>query len=194
MNTGHLTPLQIQELGHGRIVEYQRGAVTHIELPTPPMGGKCLVLKKKGIFVLERGPGVLRTIACTHAGAGTLEAVDGFPDDGGFFPDENLPEPQAADFKTPPDYLAGVKGYAQRRGRALYTANPVVMGSWMLDAGFLHGLTIRVTGGHESALAIASVVWMPVPQRVLNDIARRAAVVDHAGPAGTDGNDSAGRG
>jgi hypothetical protein len=152
-----------------------RGLVTHIDLPTPPLGGKCYLLKSKGIFVLERGPGVLRTIACTHAGAGALEAIDGVPDDGGFFPDQEMPDPtdRAADYPTPDRWVSACKAYACRHGRPLYSASPTVMGSWMLDAGFLHGLTIRAAGGHEAAFCIASIVWMPVPQRVLDDIARR---------------------
>jgi hypothetical protein len=161
------------------------GAVTHIDLPTPPMGGKCWVLRSKGLFVLERGPGVLRTIACTHAGAGALEAIDGVPDDNGFFPDQDMPEPNVADYLHEHDLTTGLsrpvpggydkdaKAYAQRQGRAIYSASPTVMGSWMLDAGFLHGLTIRAAGGHEAAFVIASIVWMPVPQRVLDDIAAR---------------------
>lgn len=149
------------------IVRRVAGAATHIELPTPPLGGKCWVLKEKGVFVLERVPGVLRTIACTHAGSGTLEAIDGVPDDGGFFADESMAEPGAgAD-------VGSMRAYGRRRGRPLYSANPVVMGSWMLDAGFLHGLTIIARGGHVSAFAIASIVWMPAPQRLLDDIARR---------------------
>ena len=46
-------------------------------------------------------------------------------------------------------------------GRQLYKANPPVMGSWMLDAGFQHGLTIRNIGGQDSAPAMASIVWVP---------------------------------
>jgi hypothetical protein len=160
-------------------------AVTHIDLPTPPMGGKCWVLKSKGLFVLERGPGVLRTIACTHAGAGALEAIDGVPDDNGFFRDQDMAEPNVANFlhehdlatglsrPVPGGYDVAAKAYAVRQGRPIYSASPTVMGSWMLDAGFLHGLTIRAAGGHEAAMVIASIVWMPVPQRVLDDIAKR---------------------
>lgn len=156
------------------------GAVTYIDLPTPPIGGICWLLREKGIFVLQRGPGVLRTIACTHAGSGALEAIDGVPDERGFFGDQDMPDPTEYLRSGGPQggpwtggYENACKAYAQRRGRPLYSASPVVMGSWMLDAGFLHGLTIRAAGGHDSACAIASIVWMPVPQRVLDDIAKR---------------------
>jgi hypothetical protein len=184
-STGWKGPGSILKAGPGAAVRVV-GPVTHIDLPTPPMGGKCWVLKSKGLFVLERGPGVLRTIACTHAGAGALEAIDGIPDENGFFPDQDMPEPNVADFlhtfaydgagvatPMPGGYDVAAKAYACRQGRPLYSASPTVMGSWMLDAGFLHGLTIRAAGGHEAAFVIASIVWMPVPQRVLDDIALR---------------------
>lgn len=119
-----------------------------IVLPTPPMGGKCWLLDDKGLFVLEAGPGVLRTIACTHAGAGGVEAIDGVPGDDGFFPGDTL---------QPSD-----PGYDDRNGRPFYATTQAVMGSWMLDAGFYHGLTIRAQGGHGATSAIASIVWLPV--------------------------------
>lgn len=124
---------------------------TLIELPTPKMGGKCWLLESKGLFVLQGGPGVLRTIACTHAGTGSLAVYDGIPNEDGFFPDEEMPE-------SHPDFML-------RNGRVIYRATPVVMGSWMLDAGFHHGVTVLAKGGVESAAAIASIVWMPYQAR-----------------------------
>src|SRR5690349_2652257 len=70
---------------------------TRIIVPAPPMGGKTWVLKQKGLFVLEVGPGTLRTIACTHAGSGALEVLDGVPDASGFFPGDNLEQPKQPD-------------------------------------------------------------------------------------------------
>jgi len=155
--------------------------VVRIQLSTPPIGGKCFLLDSKGIFVLETGPGVLRTIACTHAGAGNIEAIDGVPNDQGFFPDEQMQEPKLSDFdhnfllrqgfilskETAEDaFRTAMKKYCTRNGRPLYRANPVVMGSWFLDAGFEHGLTVRAAGGHDAASAIASIVFMP--QRIRN--------------------------
>jgi hypothetical protein len=46
-------------------------------------------------------------------------------------------------------------------GRPLFRANPNVMGSWMLDAGFTYGLTIKADGGVDSNCCIASIVWLP---------------------------------
>jgi hypothetical protein len=119
-------------------------------LTMPPLGGKCWVLDQKGQFVLERGPGTLRTIACAHAGSGSLHIFDGIPDENGELPMAMIEIP-------------GYNG----NGRQLYKANPVVMGSWMLDAGFQHGLTIRAYGGQQATPCIASIVWVPFKARVL---------------------------
>jgi hypothetical protein len=135
--------------------------IVRVQLDTPKMGGKCFLLESKGIFVLESCPGVLRTIACTHAGAGNVEAIDGVPDDHGFFPDDGMLEPHRSAFDSDQDFIEAMAKYCTRNGRVFYRANPVVMGSWFLDAGFEHGLTIRAAGGHDSASAIASVVFMP---------------------------------
>lgn len=124
-----------------------------ITLDTPSLGGKCWLLEDKGIFVLEKCAGVLRTIACTHAGSGSLAVYDGIPNENGFFPDHEMPD-------TDPNYH-------MRNGRPIYRATPVVMGSWMLDAGFFHGLTLLAKGGTDSACAIASVVWMPFKERAI---------------------------
>ena len=158
-----------------------RARPVFIDLPQPPIGGKCWVLREKGIFILQKGAGMLRTIACTHAGAGNLEALDGIPNEAGFFADEDMLEPplrlprpmdcadhaafEQACVKAKAKHAEAMKAYMQRSGRPLYSANPVVMGSWMLDGGFIHGLTLRVAGGHESASAIASIVWQPFKKR-----------------------------
>lgn len=118
---------------------------THfITVPMPALGGKCWLLDSKGQFVLERGAGTLRTIACTHAGSGTLQVLDGIPDEDGEF--------QWGEIEH-----SGFVG----NGRQLFKANPVVMGSWMLDAGFQNGLTIRHFGGQPGTPAMASIVWVP---------------------------------
>jgi hypothetical protein len=119
--------------------------IVNVELPTPPMGGKIWLLEEKGIFVLERCAGTLRTIAMTHAGSGAVYAYDGIPDDYGYFSDPPS--------ETDPAFWT-------RNGRPIYRANPAVMGSWMCDGGFYNGLTIIAAGGTESACAIASIVWV----------------------------------
>lgn len=123
--------------------EYSRKVGGYVDLtlmPTPPQGGKIWLLERKGVFVLERGPGTLRTIACTGAGSGTLTAIDGVPEENGEIP---------------------ISKSGELLWRSLYKANPVVMGSWMLDGGFLRGLTIVHTGGQNANSAVASIVWTP---------------------------------
>ena len=125
------------------------GKITYVRLPTPSLGGKGWLLKGKGIFVLEEGPGMVITMACTHAGSGSIDIVDGVPDASGFYP-EPLIKDVSAD------------GYWQQPGiHKMLTMCPSVMGSWMLSAGFYHGLTIHAEGGTDSAAVIATIVWMP---------------------------------
>lgn len=120
--------------------------VQKISLPTPPIGGKAWVLSCKGVFVLEAGPGVLRTVACTHIGSGSISIHNGVPDEEGNFPYH-------------------VNDGEEYNGRPLFRANPVVMGSWMMDAGFVTGLTLRATGGSEHTSPVATIVWMPHGKR-----------------------------
>jgi hypothetical protein len=126
----------------------------HIEVPQPVAGCKAFLLDKIGVFILERGPGTLITSAITHAGAGSLMILEGIPDENGFFP-EPPPKPQAGD--NPEAF----NEWGKRNGREYFRANPVVMGSWMLNAGFHHGLTVWASGGHESMAPVATIVWQP---------------------------------
>ena len=155
---------------------------TIIDLPLPPMGGKCWLLENKGLFVLEPGPGTIRTLAVTHAGSGSIEVIDGIPNENGFFPDEAMQRPapftqdEYAMIQTarrtqadPPDWLAlkiqDHQIWGSRRGRIFYKAIPAVMGSWMLDAGFIHGLTVKAMGDASAVNTFASIVWMPFGKR-----------------------------
>ncbi|HVC18012.1 MAG TPA: hypothetical protein VNE18_12010 [Rhodanobacter sp.] len=150
-----------------------------IEIPRPPMGGKCWLLERKGLFVLEQGPGTIRTLAITAAGSGQLEVIDGIPDERGFFSDEAMPVPEPYTDRELPQVLAAARdkrivlppdveakraahiAWGKRVGRPYYRACPIVMGSWMLDAGFIHGLTIKSVGDHSGVNAFCSIVWMP---------------------------------
>lgn len=134
----------------------------HIYLPQPPAGCKAWLLERPGCFVLERGPGTLITDACTHAGSGSLMLIDGIPDERGYFPAE-IPAPTPGS----DEWMAWCEANGKRNGRPFFRANPVVMGSWMLNAGFLHGLTVIVPGGHvQSACPVATIVWQPYRVRV----------------------------
>lgn len=122
--------------------------VVRVLLPAPRIGGKAWLLNRKGIFVLEEGPGVLRTIACTHIGSGSMIVSNGLPNDNGEFPLRQSFTPGSEE---------------EYNGRPLFRANPVVMGSWMMDAGFSYGLTIQAEGGMDNNCAIATIVWLPAP-------------------------------
>lgn len=117
-----------------------------ITLPTPRLGGKCWVIQEPGLFVLEEGEGAFGTLACTHAGSGGVIIYDGVPDEFGNFPEfkgeENSPE------------------WFVRPGREIYRAFPVVMGSWWINGGFYHGLTVSHRGEsvHTTPM-IGSLVW-----------------------------------
>lgn len=119
----------------------QPGLLDLSDMKVPPIGGKCFLIQAKGLYVFERGPGTLRTMAITHAGSGSLVAYDGLPDERGAFIDNAEDSTQDA--------------------RPLFKANPVVMGSWMLDAGFVNGLTVSVKGGHGDVPAFVTIVWYP---------------------------------
>lgn len=146
-----------------------------ILIPTPPMGGKIWLLEGKGLFVLERGPGTLRTLAVTHAGSGALEAIDGVPNAEGFFPDGQMAEPlppmlghlsfEGQKQERLAAYAERRKAYDSRNGRPIYAAAAGVMGSWMLDGGFQHGLTIRALSGNKVVCATASIVWVAYKAR-----------------------------
>lgn len=60
---------------------YQIINVQTPEIPTPIIGGKAYVVESFGTFLLARGPGILRCIACTHTGGGYTTFWDDVPDD-----------------------------------------------------------------------------------------------------------------
>lgn len=54
-----------------------------LNIPTPPVGGKCICLDHMGSFMLARGAGILRSIAVTNAGSAYMTLYDGLsPVDG----------------------------------------------------------------------------------------------------------------
>lgn len=134
-------------------------------IQTPPIGGKVFLIQRKGLFVFERGPATLRTIAIPHAGSGGLQVYDGVPNDEGLFPQEDMPEFILPGDGADPSQAVQNEEYPNRNGRLLFKQNPIVMGSWMMDAGCIHGLSIRALGGTDGTPAMATVVWMPFKKR-----------------------------
>jgi hypothetical protein len=104
------------------------------EIPEPIIGGKGIAtgdgdFGKFGNFLLQRGPGVLRCIACTHTGSGHLRLFDGVE-----WPEKRL----------------------------LFPLSPTVLGHWMLDVGFNHGLILEHWG---KMVCFATIVWVPWKQK-----------------------------
>jgi hypothetical protein len=66
-----------------------------VQVREPEIGAKGFLIDSLGLFVLESGPGLLRGMACTHAGSGVLLAYDGLPNGTGFFENRNR-SPMAA--------------------------------------------------------------------------------------------------
>lgn len=108
----------------------------HIELEQPIVGNKLLCAHKYGIYILEKGPGVWKGLACTHAGTGNVNIYDGIADARGFFP--------------------------EGQGRLLYKASPSVSGVWMqIEAGYNHGLTMIINGDISPIAPFLSITWLP---------------------------------
>lgn len=126
--------------------------IIRVRRPQPLMGGKCVAITSKGVYVFEECPGTLITIACTHAGSGVLLAADVVPDQNGHF------ETFSPDPMDPTQDLT-------RPGLELLHCHPAAMGSWMLNGGFNYGLTIVFGAGHASVPTVASVVWLPYVKR-----------------------------
>jgi hypothetical protein len=116
-----------------------------ILIPDVPIGGKAYLIRTKGMYVLEEGPGMLQTVNITHSGSGELHIYDGVPDPNGFFPDGAVED-------TDPKY-----GLAN--GRCFEQFSPTYMGAWMSNAGFRHGLTVLVSG---DVSPFATFVWQAV--------------------------------
>ncbi len=117
-----------------------------IEVPEPRMGSKCYLIERKGIYVLEVGEGVLRSIACTHIGSGSTLFSDGVPDEHGYFGNERM-DPYSREYMT-------------SNGRKLQAMSPQIIGFQALDAGFRHGLTVSCIGGTMGVPVFISVCWI----------------------------------
>lgn len=132
--------------------------IVRVELQMPKIGGKIYLIQESGLYHLETGQGSLITMAVTHAGSGSLITYDGVPNELGRFDDEDMPEFLSHEQGTPkrnPEFDL-------RKGRPIYRATPCVMGSWMLNGAFFHGLTLDVDAGNHAVSPFVSIVWMPL--------------------------------
>lgn len=107
-----------------------------IIVPDPVIGGKPFLIRERGIYVLEEGPGMLQTCNITHGGSGEIDIIDGIPDQNGLFKGSEPGED----------------------GCCFSSFSPAYMGCWMMNAGFNHGLTVRVSA-NSGVTPFATLVW-----------------------------------
>ena len=134
-------------------------SVYRITLPDARMGAKVFLLERKGVYVLEEGPGILRSLACTYVGSGSLIVRDGVPSANGYF-DADKFDPYSQE-------------YAMANGRKVYAASPVCIGFWGLDCALVHGLTVEAAGGIKDGTVLVTVCWLkqkaPRPVQLMTD-------------------------
>ena len=111
-------------------------SVYRITLPDARMGAKVYLIERKGVYVLEEGPGILRSLACTYVGSGSLTVRDGVPSANGHFEADKF-DPYSQE-------------YALANGRKVYAASPVCIGFWGLDCSLVHGLTVEANNFRDS--------------------------------------------
>lgn len=119
--------------------------VHYVRVKQPVMGCKSFLIEKKGIYVLEEGEGVLRSLAVTYIGSGGFKVFDGLP--------------SASGHDVGQTNIALDTRYRDVSGRRMFFMSPQIIGFWGLDAGFKNGLTIVADGGSASTPVLVTVVW-----------------------------------
>jgi hypothetical protein len=142
---------------------------TFVEIEEPLIGSKIICLRERGKYVLETGPTLFRSMACTHAGSGGVVVYDGVPDNDGFFPERVIAELNFDPNHEPTEEEIRTARAAQwnYNGREVYYAHPACMGMWMLDGGCHYGLTIESRGTHENSAPVITVTWQKHKQKTV---------------------------
>lgn len=123
-----------------------RNGVNYVRVEQPKSGSKAFLIESKGIYVFEKGEGVVRSLACTYVGSGAFHVYDGVP------PEDTV----VGEKKSPLDTR-----FPHVDGRKIFTMAPQVLGFWGLDAGFKKGLTVVASGGTSSSSPVlVTVMWM----------------------------------
>lgn len=132
-----------------------------LSIAKPPIGNKCFLVKERGMFVLESGPGSIRAMACTHAGSGGIVIYDGIPDKNGMFEDHPPEELFKVDlYASEEERAKALLSWSQNKnGKEIYYAHPAVLGMWQIDGGCQHGITLISSGELSNAPPIITVVW-----------------------------------
>ena len=145
-------PARVVELARTRMAGGRSGLpVYEVETPEPRMGAKSFLVETKGIYILERGPAVLRSLSCSYMGTGGFSVRDGVPTAGGHFDADRL-DPFS-------------KEYMLANGRRMFIMSPQIIGFWGLDAGIHHGLTVVANGGQKGGPVLVTVCWIKLKER-----------------------------
>lgn len=119
-----------------RVGEHHSGlGVYRVDVPRPPFGCSCFMIKEKGVYRVSSHPGALVSLSCTHVGVGFVEVYDSVCDDSGEVP-------------------AGAK--------MIYKANPQTMCLWLFNAGLNNGLTVKALGGSKTTPVFLTVSWVEI--------------------------------
>ncbi len=139
--------------------EFHRDRPKIIRVPQPPIGNKFFCPPRKGIYVLEEGPGMFVGWLCTAAGSGGIFVYDGIPNEDGLFESIGDVPGQAEGTR-----IAEATGKYDFNGRIIYPAVPPIMQPWQLNAGFIYGLTLEIVGNNpvvpsSGATTIGTCTW-----------------------------------
>jgi hypothetical protein len=125
------------------------------EVQKPPFGSKGFLIDKKGAFLLEEGPAILKGLACTHSGSGLFEIYDARELDGsGYFPPIKNQDPRSPN------------------GRRIFKSISSQLGMWTLSIGLHHGLLVLAYGGTEGIPTVATLIWDSAPVKKPPQLAR----------------------
>lgn len=110
--------------------------IYRVKVPHPPFSNKGYMIERKGIYIFEKTPGMLNTVACMHFGEGQIRVLDGVVKNNVIDEDNSRP---------------------------LYIATTQTMCLWMYGAGFEKGLIVEAIGTDLAQPVFMSLSWS-VPQ------------------------------
>jgi hypothetical protein len=144
---------------------YHRERPRWLDIIQPVIGNKFFAPTEKGVYVLEKGPGMFVGWLCTAAGSGGVFVYDGIPNEDGLFE-------AIGDTPGQRDGLerAQKTGNYDFNGRIIYSAVPPIMQPWQMNAGVKYGITLELTGNNPGvplmgAITIGTATWQPHGQR-----------------------------
>lgn len=118
-----------------RSVQKEELNVEFVKTNKPLLGGRNVFIRGVGLYILARGPGSLRSFACTQANTGFISILD---------------------WRVEPSGRQS-KYVAEANKRTIIQMAPPILGQWPLDASFEHGLVVEVSAQDYSPML--TVVW-----------------------------------